>query len=126
MRILPHAPYTVSADLYRAVIRVARERNLDLALHVAESHDERVLFESGEGAFAKSLEGRGIQWLPPGCSTIGYLDQLGVLATGPLLIHCVNANADDFRRMAHYGARLAHCPKSNAKFGHGVARLTGT
>ncbi len=121
--ISPHAPYTVSAELYRAAARLASERGLDLAMHVAESHDERTLLEKGEGAFAESLEKRGISWLPPRTSTIGYLDQIGVLAAGPLLIHCVDADIDDFRLMSRNGARFAHCPKSNAKFGHGVAQL---
>ena len=58
--ISPHAPYTVSAQLYRAAARLASERGLDLAMHVAESRDERTLLEKGEGAFAESLEKRGI------------------------------------------------------------------
>ncbi len=119
--ISPHAPYTVSAELYRAVVMLARERNLDLAMHVAESRDERALFEKGEGGFAESLERRGISWSPPRSSTIRYLDGIGVLAAGPLLIHCVDADLEDFRLMARKGARFAHCPKSNAKFGHGIA-----
>jgi cytosine/adenosine deaminase-related metal-dependent hydrolase len=121
--ISPHAPYTVSADLYRAAAMLARERNLDLAMHVAESPDERALLEKGEGGFAESLEKRGISWSPPRSSTIRYLDGIGLLASGPLLIHCVDADLEDFKLMARNRARFAHCPKSNAKFGHGIARL---
>jgi 5-methylthioadenosine/S-adenosylhomocysteine deaminase len=119
--ISPHAPYTVSGELYRRAAELAGKRNLDLALHVAESEDEDVLLRNGTGTFADALRRRGIDWLAPGCSTIAYLDQLDVLERGPLLIHCVTADERDLELMASRGARLAHCPKSNAKFGHGIA-----
>jgi 5-methylthioadenosine/S-adenosylhomocysteine deaminase len=46
-----------------------------------------------------------------------------VLAASPLLVHAVRATDDDLDAIASTGSRVAHCPKSNAKFGHGVARL---
>ncbi len=121
--ISPHAPYTVSAELYRRTAEVAARRNLDLALHAAESRHEEELLRQGTGRFSESLRERGIGWIAPGVSMISYLDGLGVLARGPLLIHCVNVDQRDLGLMAENGARMAHCPKSNAKFGHGIAPL---
>lgn len=121
--ISPHAPYTVSSELYRRATALALERGLDLGLHVAESDDERSFISDGSGAFSSALKKREIPWQPPGVSTIAYLNNLGVLEAGPLLIHCVKASKSDFDLMAANGARLAHCPKSNAKFGHGIADL---
>jgi len=123
--VSPHAPYTVSPELYRRATTLANERGLDLALHVAESRDEHNLLADGSGGFAAALRKRGIEWNAPGSSTIEYLHSIGVLAAGPLLIHCVDASKSDFELMAASGARLAHCPKSNAKFGHGIADLIG-
>lgn len=121
--VSPHAPYSVSADLYRLTVELALERGLDMAIHTAESLDERRLLADGSGAFGDSLRRRDIPFDPPGCSTIEYFDRLGVLEVAPLLIHCVRASGDDIELMARHGARVAHCPKSNAKFGHGAAPL---
>ena len=60
-----------------------------MALHTAESIDESNLLRDGTGRFSESLRQRGIEWEPPGCSMIAYLERLGVLERGPLLIHCV-------------------------------------
>ena len=121
--VSPHAPYSVSAKLYQKVVRLALDRKLDVAIHAAESADEAALLRDGGGAFGESLQRREIRFDPPGCSTIGYFDRLGVLDTSPLLIHCVTVDESDIALMAAKKARVAHCPKSNAKFGHGVAPL---
>ncbi|MEP7272202.1 MAG: amidohydrolase family protein [Acidobacteriota bacterium] len=121
--ISPHAPYTVSADLYRRTVKIAERRGLDLALHASESAAEESLLKDGSGVFAEGLRERGIAWQAPGRSMISYLQELGVLERGPLLIHCVNVDESDLALMARNGARMAHCPKSNAKLGHGIAPL---
>ncbi len=48
---------------------------------------------------------------------------IGVLQTTPLLAHCVKVSEGDIELIAESDSRIAHCPKSNAKFGHGIAPL---
>ncbi|HVM43466.1 MAG TPA: amidohydrolase family protein [Gemmatimonadales bacterium] len=119
--VSPHAPYTVSDPLLRAVAALASARGLRAAMHVSESREERAFVAEGRGPFADNLRSRGIAVAPRGRTTVAWLEEAGFLAGGPLLIHCVTAGADDFERAARHGATVAHCPWSNAVLGHGRA-----
>jgi cytosine/adenosine deaminase-related metal-dependent hydrolase len=121
--VSPHAPYTVSDELFRATAALARERGLPMAVHIAESALESALVEQGKGAFAEGLAKRGIDVSPRGRSPVALLESLGVLAERPLLIHCVRVDDEDIRAIARHDCAVAHCPASNAKLGHGIAPL---
>ena len=121
--VSPHAPYSVSDDLFRAATAFAREHGLPMAVHVAESDDESRLVAAGDGLFANGLRARGIHVATRGRSPIEMLEQLGVLAARPLLIHAIRADATDIGHIAEHRCAVAHCPVSNAKLGHGAAPL---
>jgi 5-methylthioadenosine/S-adenosylhomocysteine deaminase len=121
--ISPHAPYTVSDDLFRASAELARAERLPMAIHVAESDPEFSLVVDGAGTFADGLRGRGIDVASRGATPIRLLESLGVLELHPLLIHCIRVDADDIDVMARRHVHVAHCPISNAKLGHGIAPL---
>jgi cytosine/adenosine deaminase-related metal-dependent hydrolase len=121
--ISPHAPYTVSDDLFRATTELAIAERLPMAVHIAESDLEWSLIVDGRGSFAEGLRGRGITVEPRAPTPIRLLDALGVLAARPLLIHCVRVDAADLAIIATAKSTVAHCPVSNAKLGHGCAPL---
>ena len=121
--VSPHAPYTVSDELYRRAIRIASEEGLAVAVHIAESSAERDLVTRGEGDFAPGLRTRGIETPVRATSSIRLLERLGVLDAAPLLIHAVDLDDDDIELIRASGCAIAHCPIANAKLGHGVARV---
>jgi 5-methylthioadenosine/S-adenosylhomocysteine deaminase len=121
--VSPHAPYTVSDALYAAVTGLARRRGLPLAMHVAESAAEDDIVIKGAGDFAERWRRRGIEVSKRARSPIALLEKHDVLQPGSLLIHCVRVDETDITTIARHGCSVAHCPASNAKFGHGVAPL---
>jgi 5-methylthioadenosine/S-adenosylhomocysteine deaminase len=119
--VSPHAPYTVSDELYQAATRFATDASLPMALHIAEAEVESQLVERGQGRFADGLRARGIPVGPRAQSPVALLERLGVLEARPLLIHCVRLTPLDIERIARSGSTVAHCPAANAKLGHGIA-----
>ena len=122
--ISPHAPYTVSDDLFRATVQLARELSLPMAIHIAESELEQTLIVDASGPFADGLRKRGIAVARRATSPIQLLADLGVLANSPLLIHCIRVGDGDIQTIAETRSPVAHCPASNGKLGHGIAPLS--
>lgn len=123
--VSPHTPYTVSRVLYRKVAELAARRGLPLATHIAESRAERQLIAEGRGPFAEAWRERGLPVEGRGLSPVAFLESCGVLEVKPLLIHAIDVDPVDVERIARSGSAVAHCPKSNAKLGHGTAPLAG-
>ena len=119
--VSPHAPYTVSAPLLELVTDYALAERRPLMMHAAESEAETLLIRDGRGPFAADYARRGIEWHAPGVSPIQYLARVGVLRARPLLAHCIRVDDADLETIKTSGASVAHCPKSNAKLGHGHA-----
>jgi cytosine/adenosine deaminase-related metal-dependent hydrolase len=119
--VSPHAPYTVCGPQLELIARFARDEQLPVMMHAAESRDEELFVREGCGTFAEKLAARGIEWTAPQLSTIQYLKHVGLLETQPLLAHCIRVDDADIETIRETGSKIAHCPKSNAKLGHGRA-----
>ncbi|HEV8366523.1 MAG TPA: amidohydrolase family protein [Pyrinomonadaceae bacterium] len=119
--VSPHAAYTVCSSQLELIAEFSQAENLPLMMHAAESAAEDSLIRDGCGIFADGLAKRNIHWSTPGVSPIQYLRKIGVLETRPLLAHCIRVDEKDIDTLAETKSRIAHCPKSNAKFGHGRA-----
>lgn len=122
--VSPHAPFTVSAKLYRVVDEFARSERLPLTTHIGESEDEGRFVRWGGGVFAERWSERGIPVKPSGCSPLAYIAQLGLVRPETLLVHAVDLEDADLHLLREGRPSLVHCPKSNAKLAHGIARLS--
>jgi 5-methylthioadenosine/S-adenosylhomocysteine deaminase len=121
--VSPHAPYSVSDDLYAAVAAFALEEQLPVAAHIAESASETMLVRDGAGEFADLLRGRAIQVAPRASSPVQLLAKTGLLRTRPLCIHAIAIHDADIRSMSEAGATVAHCPRANSWLRHDSARV---
>jgi 5-methylthioadenosine/S-adenosylhomocysteine deaminase len=117
--VSPHAPYTASAELYAACL----DLGLPLATHLSESPDEDLWMRSGEGPWKEIAE--GVLPPPPGTSGIRLLAERGLLRQGTVAAHCVTVDDEEVALLAEHGVAVAHCPRSNAVLGCGIAPLRG-
>jgi cytosine/adenosine deaminase-related metal-dependent hydrolase len=114
--ISPHAPYTCSLDLYRA----CGQLGLPVATHLAESEAETQFLRTGGGSWQEFSE----LLVPPlGTTGIRALAEAGLLGPHVLAAHCVQADPEEIELLAAHDVAVAHCPRSNAYLGCGIAPL---
>lgn len=111
--ISPHAPYTCSVETYRWCLSLG----IPVGTHLAESAHENEWLEHGTGP----LEGIPVLVPPTGKRAVASLEP--VLGPDLLCAHCVEVEADEVALLAERDVPVAHCPRSNALLGCGIAPL---
>ncbi len=113
--VSPHAPYSVSAAVYHA----CAELGLPVATHISESESEVRYLLDGGGAWET------IPWLvdPPETTGTRLLAREGLLGPHVLAAHCVVVEPEEIALLAEHDVAVAHCPRSNAYVGCGIAPL---
>lgn len=112
--ISPHAPYSTHPDAFRAVADYCLKEEIPVCVHLAESPYEHQALNEGTGPFLDIAARMDIDPPPiPKLSSVGYMESLGILAARPLLVHTVHVSDEDLDTIAAYGAKIAHCPRSN-------------
>ena len=121
--ISPHASYTVRPELYRRIADWSCTEEVPVSFHASESKAEEDFIARREGVIADFLRDRASDWKILGSSSIEHLWKTGIFETKPIVAHAVQASDNDLDILNECKVVVAHCPKSNAKFGHGVAPL---
>ncbi|WP_287371862.1 amidohydrolase family protein [Oceanithermus sp.] len=118
----PHAPYSLTPGLMRGVVALARELDVPLQIHAAESPGERTYFLRREGELAEFFREQGwpTDLHPTGLSPVAYLAELGVLEARPTLVHGVQVDEADVRLLAEHRVAVVSCPRSNLGLGAGL------
>jgi cytosine/adenosine deaminase-related metal-dependent hydrolase len=112
--ISPHAPYTCSLDVYRWCLSLG----LPVGTHLAESANENEWLVHGTGPMSPN---KHILVEPSGERAVWTLEE--VLGPELLCAHCVEVDPDEIALLARKDVPVAHCPRSNALLGCGIAPL---
>jgi len=122
--VAPHAPYSVSAELFAAIrTEVITSAEPYTSIHVGESPEELELLHSGGGPWSTLLRRLGAwraDWIPPGVDPVEYLDEMGIIDAKTLVVHAVQLTDASLARLRRRGATIVTCPRSNQWVGVGV------
>ncbi|MGI8606033.1 MAG: amidohydrolase family protein [Gaiellaceae bacterium] len=108
--VSPHAPYSVSPELYAAAYALG----VPVVTHLAESEDEVDYLRDGSGPIATVSE-----IAPSGLTPVRHLAAHGLLGRQVLAAHCVKVDDEEIALLAEHDVAVAHCPRSNAMLGCG-------
>lgn len=117
----PHAPYSVAPRLLDGLINLAVERQVPVAMHLAETDDERLLLQEGRGPFVTLLQDLGL-WRPDLIPRSGdWMPYLKSLSKAPraLVVHGNFLAATDIDFLAGQPQMsVVYCPRTHHHFGH--------
>lgn len=105
--VAPHAPYSNTDDTMRRCTELAREYNVPLLTHLAETK-----FEVDE-----SVNEHGM-------TVITHMKDVGLFEAKVLAAHCVHIDTNEMHILHDHDATVAHCPTSNLKLASGIAPIT--
>lgn len=102
--VSPHAPYTCTAEILQATAQLAREFDVPLHTHLAETAFEVENMRNEQG-------------MP----VIPYVKKQGLFEAKVIAAHCVHVDTGEIRTMQHANAGVSHNPSSNLKLASGFA-----
>ena len=102
--LAPHAPYTVSRERLIESKRFAREHNLPVMIHVAETEAEMT--------YVREHYDR---------TPVEFLDEIGLLDERTIAAHCVWVDKKDRATLRERGVVVSHNAQSNMKLSSGTA-----
>ena len=123
--IVAHAPYSTSPGLFTEIAR--RKTEAPLTVHLGESSDEIEFLHTGRGPFRELLDQLEVfdpAWQPPACDPVEYLQRLGYLHDGCLIVHGTHLTPKDRATLCDANAVLVTCPRSNVWVGVGLPPVT--
>jgi 5-methylthioadenosine/S-adenosylhomocysteine deaminase len=102
----PHSPYVCPPDFLREVSALAREHQIPLHIHLAESPEQ----------MENSLKTHGL-------TPTAHLEACGVFDVACVAAHALYLTAEDIAILARHAVTVAHCPITYMKLGMGVGDL---
>ncbi len=103
--LAPCSPFSVTPELMQASAELARQHDVGLHTHLAETIDEENF----------CLQRFGMR-------TVDYLESVGWLRPGTWLAHGIHFNDDEIARLGAANIGISHCPSSNMVLASGICR----
>lgn len=104
--LAPCSPFSVTGDLMRQSAELARQYNVQLHTHLAETEDEE--------SFCIEMFG----YRP-----VAYMESLDWVGDDVWFAHSVHVNQEEIQTYAKTGCGVAHCPSSNMRLASGAAPI---
>ncbi len=102
--VAPHAPYTTTPQMLQETAELAREYDVPLHIHIAET--------------ALEVENmRREQEMP----VVPYVKKQGLFEAKVIAAHCVHIDPGEIRTLRNHKAGVSHNPSSNLKLASGFA-----
>lgn len=106
LALAPCSPFSVSDTLLRESAKLARELDVRLHTHLAETKDE-------EDYTLEHFNMRPLE----------YMQSLGWVGDDVWYAHGIHFNTEELQVLADTGTGVCHCPTSNLSLSSGVARI---
>ena len=101
--LAPCSPFSVSQSLMKETARLARDKDVLLHTHLAETEDENTFCERVYGQ-----------------RPLDYLESCDWMDGRTWLAHGIHFDAGEIRRLGEADVGIAHCPSSNMLLGSGI------
>lgn len=102
--VAPHAPYSSTDDLLKQSAALAKEFDVPVLIHIAETKQE----------VDDSLQERDQR-------VVNWVEEVGLLDAKVLAAHCVHIKVQEMHILREHNSTVAHCPTSNLKLASGIA-----
>ena len=104
--LAPCSPFSVTEQLMRETVALARRHGVRLHTHLAETSDE--------DDFCVKIYGR---------RPLKLMEDTGFIGEDVFYAHGIYFNDEELARLKETGTHIAHCPSSNMRLGSGICRV---
>ena len=116
--LVPHAPYSVSKELFQKIKEISESRNLILSIHNQESEAENLMFVDKSGGLVKVFKNIGVdlsEWKPTGKNSLESIIDWLPQSNNILFVHNTYSKKSDIELVNRKfeNAYWCLCPSSN-------------
>ncbi len=105
--LAPCSPFSVTEQLMKDSVELARKYGVRLHTHLAETKDEN--------DFCVEIYGR---------RPLKLMEDTGFIGNDVFYAHGIHFNDDELKLLKETKTHIAHCPSSNMRLGSGICRVT--